>query len=67
MADQEVLMLDEAHRLLLSEAGLEEAMALFPADVMAAVRTAINVRESFAALIRADSGLSPAIAETDGM
>jgi hypothetical protein len=63
MVNQEIQKLDEAHRLLLTQAGLDEAIALFPSDVLAAVRTAINVRESFASLISVDSTVSPAAAE----
>lgn len=67
MASQEVMMLDGAHRMLLSQAGLDEAMALFPSDVLVAVKTAINVRESFAALTSANSGLLPVVEELDGL
>jgi hypothetical protein len=64
MAKQEIQKLDEAHRLLLTQAGLDQAMAMFPSDVLAAVRTSINVRESFASLTNVDSTVSPAAAET---
>lgn len=67
MPNQEVQKLDEAHRLLLAQAGLDKAMALFPSDVLVAVRTAINVRESFASLTSVDSTLSPAAEETDAV
>lgn len=63
MVNQEVEKLDEAYRQLLVQAGLETALALFPADVLIAVRTAINVRESFASLNNADSTLSPVAEE----
>ncbi len=67
MANQEVVELDEACRQLLAQAGLDAAMALFPSDVLVAVRTAVNVRESFASLTSAVSGLSPVVEETDGI
>lgn len=67
MPNQEVQKLDEAHRLLLAQAGLDKAMALFPLDVLVAVRTAINVRESFVSLTSVDSALSPATEKTDAV
>lgn len=58
MANQDIQKLDEGHRLILSQAGLDEALALFPSDIFVAVRTAMHVRESFATLINSDHDLA---------
>lgn len=47
MTDQVSQEISEVFRARLEEAGLAMAVELFPADVKAAVATAIQVRESF--------------------
>lgn len=58
MADQDVQKIDEGCRLLITDAGLDQAFVLFPLDVLVAVKTAVQVRESFALLVSADNDCS---------
>ncbi|MBC7600629.1 MAG: hypothetical protein H7238_16660 [Polaromonas sp.] len=58
MTEQEIQKLDEADRLWLARAGLEQAMLRFPSDVLVAVITAKNIRDSFGLLLNADSAVS---------
>ena len=58
MADQEVQIIDEGYRLLITDAGLDQAFALFPMDVLVAIKTAAQVRESFALLVSANNAFS---------
>lgn len=65
MANQDIQELDEGYRLRIAEAGLDQALALFPSDVLVAVRTAIHVRESFALLADPEKTISSLAPEAD--